>query len=145
MTAGHLAEAIQCPVVILAMPWTRIEEALKSVGGWQDRILIDATDISLSYAPDFAVDDLGEDSGSEIVARLAPDSRVVKAFNTLPIEDMFAPLPSQDLRRVLFVAGGDEAAVDSVQQMVSDIGLHPVALGALSGLELFRDASKNVG
>ena len=156
VAAGHITDALTNPVVILAVPWTRIRDVLTPEIDWRGRVLIDATNIFTSYAPAFEVDDLGEDSGSEIVARLAPSARVVKAFNTVPFDALFAPPPADGLRRVLFVAGDDPDAVGIAQDLVSNIHLHPVPIGSLaaggrlmqlggslSGLELFcmADAS----
>lgn len=72
------------------MPWTRVRDGLTPGIAWRGRVLIDATNIFTSYAPSFEVDEPGEDSGNESVARLALSARVVKAFNTLPIDVMFA-------------------------------------------------------
>lgn len=151
VTAGHVPEALDNPVVILGVPWTRVQDVLTPEIDWGGRVLIDATNIFTSYAPHFEIDDLGGDSGSEIVARQAPSARVVKAFNTLPIEKMFAPVPADGLRRVLFVAGDDADAIAVVEQLVTDIRLAPVSIGALASggrlmqlggalnnLELFR-------
>ncbi|MCB1477474.1 MAG: NAD(P)-binding domain-containing protein [Tepidamorphaceae bacterium] len=150
VTAGHVADVLNSPVVILAVPWTKVRDVLTPDIEWRDRVLIDATNIFVSYAPAFEIDELGEDSGSEIVARLAPSARVVKAFNTLPIEVMFAPRPDDGLRRVLFVAGDDADAVCVAQQLITGMDLYPVPVGplaaggrlmqlggSLSGLELF--------
>lgn len=154
VTAGHVLEALDNPVVILGVPWTRVRDVLTPEIDWDGRVLIDATNIFTSYAPNFEIDDLGGDSGSEIVARLAPSARVVKAFNTLPIEKMFAPVPADGLRRVLFVAGDDTDAIALVEQLVTDIRLAPVSIGALASggrlmqlggalnnLELFREST----
>jgi len=153
VAAGTVAEALDNPVVILGVPWTRVRDILTPDIAWRGGVLIDATNIFTSYAPDFAIDDLGADSGSEIVARLAPSARVVKAFNTLPVDRMFTPGPADGLRRVLFVAGDDADAVAVARQLVADIGLHPVSVGTLatggrlmqlggplSGLELFSSS-----
>ncbi|MCX2781231.1 NAD(P)-binding domain-containing protein [Microbulbifer thermotolerans] len=151
-----LEEALSNDLVLLAVPWVKIREVLDRQLDWNGRIIIDATNIFTSYAPDFQVDDLGNDSGSEIIARLTPGARVVKAFNTLPIEKMFAPLPASGLKRVLFVAGNNEPAVKDVMNIVRDCGLDPVAIGslavagrqmelhgALNGLELFSPSDDN--
>ncbi|WP_193183740.1 NADPH-dependent F420 reductase [Nisaea sediminum] len=150
VTAGTVAEALDSPVVILGVPWTKVRDVLTPEIDWDRRVLVDATNIFTRYAPDFEVDDLGAESGSEIVARLAPSARVVKAFNTLPIERMFAPPPTDGLQRILFVAGDDADATAIVEQLIADMHLAPVSVGALgsggrlmqlggslSGLELF--------
>lgn len=150
VAAGHVADALDNPVVILGVPWTRVRDVLTPDIDWRGRVLIDATNIFTSYTPSFEIDELGDDSGSEVVARLAPSARVVKAFNTLPIDVMFAPHQADGFRRVLFVAGDDPEAVELAQKLIADLGLHPVSIGSLavggrlmqlggplSGLELF--------
>ncbi|WP_193170901.1 NADPH-dependent F420 reductase [Nisaea nitritireducens] len=132
VTAGQVTEALDNPVVILAVPWTRVRDVLTPEINWRGRVLIDATNIFTSYAPEFEVDDLGADSGSEIIARLAPAARVVKAFNTLPVKTMFAPVPVDGARRVLFVAGDDDDARAVVHRLIADSHLHPVSIGGLA-------------
>lgn len=146
---ASVAQASDCDMVVLAVPWLKISDVLPSGKDWGGRILVDATNIFLSYAPDVRIDDLKGDSGSETVSRLAASARVVKAFNTLPINTMFTP-PAAGFRRVLFVAGDDPAAVAVVKNRIAELGLHPAWLGPLatagrqmelngplSGLELF--------
>ncbi len=148
------SEVLGCDIVILSVPWTKVPDVLSSGGPKDGRILVDATNIFLTYPPNARLDDLKGDSGSEIVARLAPEARVVKAFNTLPIAAMFAPLP-KGTKRVLFVAGDDASAVAPVAALIADLGLHPVTLvslphagrqmelgGPLSALELLTPAEE---
>jgi predicted dinucleotide-binding enzyme len=125
------SEALACDVVFLCVPWRKVADVLTPAVSWEGRILVDTTNIFLSYAPDYRIDDLEGESGSEAVAKLAPSARVVKAFNTLGFETMFAPVPA-DMKRVLFVAGDDGEAVSTVCTLISELGLHPVALGALA-------------
>lgn len=128
--AASLDEVLTSEAVFLAIPWAGIREVLRPDIEWKGRILVDATNIFKSYVP-FEIDDLKGDSGSEIVARLAPSARVVKAFNTLPFATMFAPVPA-NMKRGLFVAGDDETAVSTVKSLIAELGLYPVALGRLA-------------
>ncbi len=121
----------QAEVFFLALPWRNIRDVLRSDVDWRGRVVVDATNIILSISPDFVVDDLKGDSGSQIVARLAPSARVVKAFNTLPFGTMFAPTPT-GFRRVLFVAGDDPNAVSAVADLIDEIGFQSVAIGELA-------------
>ncbi|WP_033069395.1 NADPH-dependent F420 reductase [Thalassospira australica] len=125
------SDAFACDIVFLATPWTAVRGVLESESPQNGQILVDTTNIFLTYPPHATIDDLKGDSGSEIVARMAPMARVVKAFNTLPFETMFAPVPP-DMKRVLFVAGDDEPAISTVTSLITEIGLHPVALGSLA-------------
>ena len=120
----------QAELIVLALPWHKSRSVLRSDIDWRGRVIVDATNIFRSYAP-IEVDDLMGDSGSEIVARLAPSARVVKAFNTLPFETMFADTPP-GFKRVLFVAGDDPNAVSIVTGLIDEIGFHPVAAGELA-------------
>ncbi|POS03886.1 NADP oxidoreductase [Burkholderia gladioli] len=129
--AADLGDALDSEVVVLALPWTGVRDLLAAGIDWRGRVLVDATNIFLSYAPDFRVDDLHGDSGSELIARLAPSSRVVKAFNTLPFAKLYAPVPA-GYRRVQFVAGDDDHALGVAASLVSDAGLHPIVLGPLA-------------
>lgn len=121
----------QAEMILLALPWRKVRDVLRSDIDWRGRVVVDATNIILSISPDFEVDDLRGDSGSQIVARLAPSARVVKAFNTLPFETMFAPTPT-GFRRVLFVAGDDPNAVSTVSDLINEIGFQSVAIGELA-------------
>ncbi len=129
--AAAASEVLASDVVFLALPWSKVSEVLMPDIAWNGRILVDATNIFASYGPDRRIADLGDDSGSEIVTRLAPSARVVKAFNTLPFSVMFATTPP-NTRRVLFVAGDDRQAVATVSSLIGELGLHPVPLGSLA-------------
>jgi predicted dinucleotide-binding enzyme len=132
LTAATVEEAISCEVVLLAVPWIQIPQVLRADLSWNDRILIDPSNIFTSYAPDYTVADLGDDSGSEIIARLAPGARVVKALNTLPASTMFAPPPEAGLTRVSLIAGDDPEALATVETLVKDAGLAPLIAGSLA-------------
>ncbi len=121
----------QAEMIVLALPWRKVRDVLLSDTDWRGRIVVDATNIFRSYTPKIEVDDLQGESGSEIVARLASSARVVKAFNTLPFETMFAPAPT-GFRRVLFVAGDDPNAVSNVADLIDKIGFQSVAIGDLA-------------
>lgn len=131
LIAASVAEVCLCDVVFLAVPWIRISEILTEDIDWGGRVLVDTTNIFLSYAPDFQIDNLNGDSGSEIVSRLAPSAQTVKAFNTLPFDKVFAPHDSK-LKRVLFLAGDNNSAVDIVEKLIIELELCPITLGTLA-------------
>ena len=110
VTPSSASQTLACDLVFLTVPWTKIRDVLSSDGLREGGTLVDVTNIFLRTPPDALIDDLQGDSGSEIVARLAPKSHVVKAFNTLPFATIFTPL-TEGMKRVLFVAGDDATAV----------------------------------
>lgn len=89
-STGTREEAASAEMVLLAVPWPLIPQALAGLPAWDGRILIDATNQFTSLTP-AVVADLGNTTGSEFVARLAPGARVVKALNTLFAEYINTP------------------------------------------------------
>lgn len=71
---------------------------------------------------------------TELVADHLAESRVVKAFNTIHWEDLRdqgdpdLPLPE---RRVIPLAGDDDAAKEIVSDLIEEIGFAPLGLGGL--------------
>lgn len=129
MTFANLVERAE--LFVLAVPWRNVRDLLQGDVDWCRRIVVDTTNILFSSYPTFVIDELGSDSGSEIVARLASSAHVVKAFNTLPFDIMFAPAPA-GFRRVLFVAGDAPDNVSTVAKLIDGIGFRAVAIGDLA-------------
>ncbi len=123
------AEALLADVVILAIPFDAVPEAVKGVE-WGGRIVVDATN-AIDF-PAFTPRDLKGRLSTQIVADAAPGARVVKAFNTL-----FAALLGADPavpggRRVLFVSGDDASARTAVVDLIERFGFAAVDLGGLA-------------
>jgi len=109
--AASVTEAAAQELVLLALPWPAVPDALDSLPDWQGRILVDATNPFVALDP-LQLADLEGRSASVVVAEHAPGARVVKAFNSITMAN-FEKGPRQgDARRVLFVSGDDVAAND---------------------------------
>lgn len=116
-------------VVLVAMPFFA-HEALpaKPLSG---KVVVDAMNY---YAARDGEMDLGGRSSSEALAEHLPDSRVVKAFNTMYYETLSAegrPSAPDEERLVLFVAGDDDDAKAVVSQLIEEIGFSAVDAGSL--------------
>ncbi|MDR3626024.1 MAG: NAD(P)-binding domain-containing protein [Ignavibacteriaceae bacterium] len=70
-------------------------------------------------------------SAAEELAKLLPNSKVVKAFNTVFAADFNTPKLGGNTFDV-FVAGDDEEAVSEVSEIVKDAGFNPLAAGKLA-------------
>ncbi len=117
-------------VVLIAVPWTKREEALGEIEGWDDKIVIDAMN---PYTEDFEIDDLGSKTSSEFIRALVPGARVVKAFNTLFYKRLAGdgkPQGSED-RLAIPVASDDPAAKRVVMDLIDQLGFDPVDAGGL--------------
>ena len=128
--AASVTEAGAQELVLLALPWSAVPDALDSLPDWQGRILVDATNPFVAFDP-LRLADLEGRSASVVVAGHAPGARVVKAFNSITMAN-FEKGPRQgDARRVLFVSGDDVASKQTVQRLITELGYSPIDLGGL--------------
>ncbi|NYJ03193.1 hypothetical protein HNR19_003891 [Nocardioides thalensis] len=132
VTAADITEAAKADIVVLAVPWNRLEAAVANSGidDWSGKIVIDPTN-PLS-APDFPPADLGGHvSSTQLVEKLVPGAEVVKAFGTLTPPDLGAD-PTAGGRRVVFISGDHPAANGTVARLASKAGWAPIDLGLLA-------------
>jgi predicted dinucleotide-binding enzyme len=132
---GTNADAAQFgDVLVLATPWDATASALGECGNLQRKILIDCTN-PLKFTPGTGLElALGHAiSGGETVAQWAPGARVVKAFNTYGYENFAdASYPNYNgLKPVMFLAGDDAEARQTVSRLAADIGFQPLDAGNL--------------
>ncbi|MCU8591513.1 NADPH-dependent F420 reductase [Streptomyces sp. A13(2022)] len=130
-SAATPAEAATADLVVLAVRWTQIPDAVAGLPRLDGTVVVDATNQFASLPPDPVIADLGDLTGSEYVASLLPGARVVKAFNALFVQ-YIAPDPRHAAgRQVLFLAGDDADAKRTVRDLTSEFGFAPVDLGTL--------------
>jgi predicted dinucleotide-binding enzyme len=130
-SAGTVAQPAEADIVFLATYWSVVPDVLDALPHWNGRILVDTTNI-LEIAGGTAVPvDLGDQTGSEIVAAHAPGARVVKAFNTLYAK-YIEPDPRHEAgRQVVFYAGDDRDAKATINAILDEFGFAPVDIGPL--------------
>ncbi len=128
VSAGTADEAAAALVVVIAVPWASVPEAVASLA-WEGKIVVDQTNAFL--LPEMKLADLGGRSSSEIVAELVEGARVVKAANTLAAELLGSDPDVAGGRRVLFLSGDDGAAKAVVADLFEGAGFFPIDLGDL--------------
>src|SRR5216684_9042226 len=89
-TAATREEAVACEMVLLAVPWDNVAEALAGLPKWRNQILIDGTNPFHGKAGNFTPANVGNLSASQLVAALAPGARVVKALNNMIVPNLQA-------------------------------------------------------
>jgi 8-hydroxy-5-deazaflavin:NADPH oxidoreductase len=125
VSAGTVELASAAGVVVIAVPWDRVPEAVQGLK-WNGQVMIDATN-------DWAADDLKGRTSSEIVADLVAPARVVKAANTLGAEVLASePHEAGGGHRVIFVSGDDAGAKAKVIGIFEDAGFAAIDLGDLA-------------
>ncbi|WP_417068471.1 NADPH-dependent F420 reductase [Niveibacterium terrae] len=127
---GGIAAAVKlADIVILALPYGAVAEALKAAGDVTGKVLVDITN---PISADFKSLVIGHTtSAAEEIQALVPGAKLVKAFNTI-----FATLlpaearPGKTLQ--VFVASDDAAAKETVSALAKSAGFEPVDAGPLS-------------
>jgi len=118
-------------VILLAIPWRRRQDLVSVSKLFDGKIVIDAMN---PYSENFEVIDLGNSTSSEEVLKQIPNSRLVKAFNTMYYEHLRTKgnpnAPIED-RFTIFIAGDDSNAKATVSKLIEDIGFAPVDTGSL--------------
>ncbi len=124
VSAGTPAVAATAAIVVIAVPWDRVREAVDGLQ-WDSQVVIDATN-------DWAADDLDGTTSSEIVADLVAGPRVVKAANTLNAEVLASDPQQAGGQRVIFISGDNDEAKAAVLALFQDAGFAVIDLGDLA-------------
>jgi predicted dinucleotide-binding enzyme len=124
VSAGTVEQAAATRIVVLAVPWSNVPEAVRGLD-WRDQIVIDATN-------DFDPSDLDGRTSSEVVGDLVEPARIVKAANTLVAALLASDPHEAGGRRVIFLSGDDTDAKSEVGALFEAAGFSPIDLGGLS-------------
>ena len=127
-TSQNLA-AQDAQIVIIAVPWNVAEEVVRNLGDLSGKIIIDPINPRVISDDGFA-DYPSNMSISEKIQNLAPEAKVVKAFNTLGADTMANP----DLVKypiTIPVVGNDRSAKLTVMALIKALGFDSVDLGPI--------------
>jgi predicted dinucleotide-binding enzyme len=135
--AGTREQAAECDVVVLAVHWVNVREALKGID-WRGRILIDATNAHMDPKPDISLAGvtrsraaLKRRTSSEIVAEMAVGARLVKSISSMPMRWIQDFSPNKP-HTVIFTSGDDTEAKQLVIELINSTGLAAIDLGSLA-------------
>lgn len=129
MGGGIAAAAKLADLVILALPFDAVADAIKQAGDLAGKVLVD---ISNPISADYKELVIGHTtSAGEEIQKLAPQAKVVKAFNTI-FAQLLAPESRPNKTLQVFVAGDDAAAKASVSELAKSVSFEAVDAGPLS-------------
>lgn len=114
-------------IVVVAVPGDVAEEVVRGLGNLSGKIILDPTNRISRDADDGFVDHAVDTSNGELIQAIAPDARVVKAFNTLNYRTMIDPGGPVTIP----LAGNDADAKAVVAELVSGMGLEPLDVGPI--------------
>jgi predicted dinucleotide-binding enzyme len=123
-TVAEPSDAANADVVVLAVPWGVIDDALRAAGQLDGRIVIDTTN---QFGRDGALN-LGGRTAARVNAERMAGARYTKSFNTLTAAFQAAANRAEPERVVQWIAGDDGEAKAVTASLVSDAGYVPVDL-----------------
>jgi predicted dinucleotide-binding enzyme len=133
--AGTPVQAVESgEVVVLAVPWDAIDDALAQAGSLDGKIVIDTTNQfgSTAMPPD------GQTAAQFNAARM-PGARYTKSLNTLTSAfQAEAASRMGDERVVQWVCGDDAEAKRVVSNLIEAMGYQPVDLGGTAGCDVME-------
>ena len=129
ITPASVQDASRADMVFIAVPWSKIPGAVKDLGPWDSRIVVDTN--NPIEAPTFHPFELGGRASTEVVTDLVPGARVVKAFNHLQPSLVAGAPNAEGGRRVMFVSGADAAANAEVAELIDRLGFFALTLGGV--------------
>jgi len=125
--AGTPAEAAAFgEVVMLSVPWTRIDEVLAGLGPLDGRIVVDTTN---QFGHD-GWQDLGGRTAAQVNRARMRGARYTKSFNTLTAGFQAEAAGRPDSERVVqWLCGDDAEAKQVVSELIAGMGFVPVDVG----------------
>ena len=119
-------------VVFVSIPFGKYTEL--PADGFEGKIVIDSNNYYPGRDGNYIELDAGKTTSSELLGNHLKGARIVKGFNTIWFEHLKTQgnkeLPL-DARRVIFIAGDDSKAKETVAKLIEEIGFAAVDTGFL--------------
>ncbi len=125
--ATTLAQAIEADILFLAVRFEAHAAVARALSDWQGKIIVDVTN-GYGVPPEA----LGGLTPAGFVAKAFPGGQLVKGFNHLGASVLAQDPAVHGGRRVVFLAGDDDAATTQIAALADTLGFAPMPLGKLS-------------
>lgn len=129
--------AAAAELVILALPWSAAEEAVRSLGELPGKIVIDCMNPLGMTGGTLGLTIGHSTSGGETVQRWLPEAHVVKTLNQVGAEIM-ADTASLPHRPAMFMAGEGDGAKQAVASLLSGLGFEALDAGDITRSRLLE-------
>ncbi len=138
---GSVAQALAfADVLLLAVPYGAVPE-LGQQGGWQGKIVLDATN-AIAPRDGPIVEEVKANGIGATTAKYLRGARVVRVFNFTSAGDFARESHRKGSLMAVPLAGNDAAALTVAAGLVRDAGFDPVVVGGLSSAERFAPGGK---
>lgn len=136
--ASPAVAASQAEVIVLSVPWNRVDLAISQMGEVRGKVVLDATN---HFSQGLV--DLGGMSSLAYNQRRLPQARVAKAFNTLTAGFQAEVAAGAHRPIAMFYSAPDAEADRVCRELISALGFAPVALGGSA--EALMEAPRREG
>lgn len=116
-------------IVILATPYTATDNVAKLYGSFDGKIVVDITN-PVDFDTFQLIPEPGQ-SGAQEIAKLIPNAKVVKAFNTT-LAGVLETGVVDGQKLDVFIAGDDLDAKKKVSELVRSSDMRPIDVGPLA-------------
>ncbi len=116
-------------IVILATPYTATDNVAKLYGNFDGKIVVDITN-PVDFNTFQLIPEPGQ-SGAQEIAKLIPNAKVVKAFNTT-LAGVLETGVVDGQKLDVFIAGDDLDAKKKIAELVKTSNMRPVDVGPLA-------------
>ena len=127
-STGTVSEAVEYgDVILLSVPWSRIDEVIEEMGDLDGKVVIDTT----NQFGRGGVEELPDGkTAAQINKERLKGAKYAKAFNTLTAGFQGAAAGrSGDERAAMFFVSDDDEAKDTVKKLIREIGFAQVEVG----------------
>jgi len=127
-STGTVSEAVEYgDVILLSVPWSRIDEVIEEMGDLDGKVVIDTT----NQFGRGGVEELPDGkTAAQINKERLKGAKYAKAFNTLTAGFQGAAAGrSGDERAAMFFVSDDDEAKNMVKKLIRDIGFAQVEVG----------------
>lgn len=133
-------------IAILALPYDAITDVAAEYDNFAGKTVVDITN-PVDFSTFELIPEAGT-SGAEEIAKIMPDARLVKAFNTTFAGTLMSGTAG-GFPLDVFIAGDDDTAKQAIAGLVRDGGMRPIDTGALKnarhleGIQLIHMATQD--
>ncbi len=136
--AGTAAQAAAFgDTIVLTVPWTAADAAIRSMGDLAGKIILDATNPLTRGADGIGLAIGHSTSAGEKVQEWAKGAAVFKTLNTTGFGNMANPVYG-GVKSVMFVVGDDAAQKPKVVELVAALGFDVIDAGPLRNARLLE-------
>lgn len=129
--------AAACDIIVLALPWNAAESVISDLGDLTGKIVIDCMNPIAMGPQGMGLERGHTTSGGETLQGWLPFAHVVKTLNQVGA-DIMATAHQFPVRPVMFMAGENLTAKQTVSHLLDDIGFEALDAGGLDKARLLE-------